>query len=84
MSEKHKIFIIKNVPISNTLLELIENLHSFFESINFNANTRRELNEDEIDYVIRLLKNYDSKAEEWIKYVTYDSERLVLILIKWK
>ena len=57
-------FDLNNVPKSRTLNDLIDYLHQTFahESI-------------KIDFVVKLLENYESNHKDWSKFVKYDQHK---------
>ena len=57
-------FDLVNALKPKTLGELIKELYRIFDSNQFDETKRR--------YTIKVLENYESKPEEWIKYVKYD------------
>ena len=57
-------FDLNNVPKPNNLDELAIELHRIFAHNTIN-----------IDYVKKLLENFESNPKEWIKYAKYDPHK---------
>jgi hypothetical protein len=57
-------FDINNVPKSKSLNDLIDNLHHTFAHDSI-----------KIDFVVKLLENYESNHRDWSKYVKYDQHK---------
>ena len=57
-------FDLNNVPKSKTLNDLIINLHQAFSHETIN-----------IEFVEKLLENYESNRKDWEEYVKYDKHK---------
>jgi hypothetical protein len=66
VSTPNDAFDINNVPKSKTLNDLIDNLHRTFANDSI-----------KIDFVVKLLENYESNLTDWSKYVNYDPHKYI-------
>jgi hypothetical protein len=66
VSTPNDAFDKNNVPKSETLIDLIDNLHRTFANDSINK-----------DFVVKLLENYESNLTDWSKYVNYDQQKYI-------
>lgn len=64
---------LENVPVSKDLKELCAHLHRVFAKDNVN-----------VDYVTKLLENYNSNPKDWRQYAKYDPHKYSFNIFKLK